>query len=70
MRFADAGTVCDGGVGLKATLDLVGRDAIAEAIDHVVLATEKPDIAIRVAASEIAGQRTILSQPRTVSSGE
>ena len=41
---------------LHHALDLVGRDAVAESLDDVVLAAQEPDVAVRVVARVVAGE--------------
>src|SRR5476649_2955715 len=52
----DARAIGDRGMALQHALDLVGRDAVAEALDDVVLAPEEPEVAVGVAARIVAGE--------------
>ena len=52
------------GMALQHALDLVGRDAVAEALDDVVLAAEEPEVAVGVAARVVAGEEpAVVAQP-------
>ncbi len=56
-RFlAHAGAIGDRGMALQHALDLVGRDAVAEALDDVVLAAEEPQVAVRIVSRVVAGE--------------
>src|SRR5437773_10261733 len=44
---------------LQHPLDLVRRDAVAEALEGVVLAAEEPEVAVGVAARVVAGQEPV-----------
>src|SRR5438874_321150 len=63
--LGDARAIGDGGMALQHALDLIGRDAIAEALDDVVLAAEEPDIALGVAARVVPGEEpAVMPQAR------
>src|SRR5207245_4034233 len=47
------------GMVLQHPLDLVRRDAVAEALEQVVLAPEEPEVAVGVAARIVAGQEPV-----------
>jgi hypothetical protein len=49
----------DPGMALEHALDLVGRDAVAEAVDQVVLPSKEPDVAVRIAPRVVAGQEPL-----------
>src|SRR4029078_5179165 len=52
----DACAVRHAGMALQHALDLVRRDAIAEALDDVVLAAQEPEIAVGIPPRVIAGE--------------
>src|ERR1700694_970468 len=54
--FGDARAIGDRGMAPQHTLDLIGRDAIAEALDDVVLAPEAPQVARAVVARVVPGE--------------
>ncbi len=54
--LGDACAIGDRRMALHHALHLVGRDAVAEALDDVVLAAEEPEIAVLVVARVVAGQ--------------
>src|SRR6185503_13087514 len=54
--FRDACAVGHAGMALQHALDLVRRDAIAEALDDVVLAAQEPEIAVGIPPRVIAGE--------------
>src|SRR5262249_4299612 len=55
VGLADDGGLCHRGMPQQRTFDLERPNAVAGAFDHVASAAFEPEIAVLVAASEIAG---------------
>lgn len=55
IGFADNGDIDDSRVFKKSAFDFERADAIAGAFDDVVLATDKPEVAVFVAGGAVAG---------------